>query len=126
MPILLFLIALILGIFFYSFEVKLTRKNDKILQESARKIAFSSASAEEYKQQLQSFLERSHFELLIFDSEVYATHKPFSIGWLLIGIAFVGIGALFYIAYYLFRQKPRRITLPPLECYGASSFSYRL
>ena len=119
----LFLIALILGLFFYSFEVKLARSNDEILQESTRRIALDSANAKEYEQRLQSFLERSHFELMVVDSRAYATHKPFSIGWFLIGIAFVGIGALLYIAYYFFRQKPRLIALPPLDSYGSSGFS---
>lgn len=108
----LLLIALILGVLFYRFELALAKKNDQILQESAQKILQHASSSKAYEATLQAFLDKSRFSLLRQEGRLFASHKPFSVGWLLLGTGFFFVGAILYLLYYLYWQKPRLIPLP--------------
>lgn len=104
-----FLIAFVAGVIMLYFEIKQRRVNTQLLSNYISDIKDNkSLNHDEKSDKLVDLLTANGFKVIHRDeTKVQAMRKDKSVALILIGFGFFGVGAVIYLGYYFFIQKPR-------------------
>lgn len=104
---LLLFVAFIAGIILLYFERKNRIKTEKMIARVVADIkADSSLEVPDQMRKIKQWFFANGFEVREEENVSKAYKKSFSLGWLLIGVSFGFVGALFYLLYYWKGLRP--------------------
>ena len=103
--------AIPIGIYTIIFELKSKKKYNALFENFYQKSIHNPKLSQKEKHNLMvKLLQKNGYEIIKEDSNLVVGEKRvLSLGWIILGIGFLYIGVIFYIAYYYFFQKPHRL-----------------
>ena len=101
-----------IGLYFYFFQERpYLQKYNEVFDNFHKKIAQNNnLSKPEKKYQYSLMLKHNNYKVLTYDEYILGEKKLFSVSLFAAGIGIYFVGALIYIIYYIYFQKPHRVT----------------